>query len=337
MKNLLLLFISFIVFLSPSFGQTVPSYVPTDGLVGWWPFNGNADDESGNGNDGTVNGAVLTEDRDGNANSAYEFSGTYTGSENITGDCSNFPNGNSARTISFWYYSVDMESGDPTQALGYGGNSCGQSFIMNFNNPDAAFGKFEVQGHCLAFHNFTNSPMPLDGVWYNIVVSYDISVFKFYYNGNLVYESLPTELDVYTEDKIFCFGIQPRPDGNEVYIDNLYKGFEGKLDDIGIWNRALTEDEITDLYESTPTSTTDLQSNTLSIYPNPTQDIVTINLESPSKGILKAYDLQGRLIHSQPIQGQSSLDYTIQGEAGLYLIEFVDESGEVYVGKVVKM
>ena len=86
-----------------------------------------------------------------------------------------------------------------------------------------------------------------------------------------------------------------------------------------------------------PTNTTDLQSNPLSIYPNPTQDMVTINLDSPSTGILKAYDLQGRLIHSQPIQGLSSLDYTIQGEAGLYLIEFVDERGEVYVGKVVKM
>ena len=45
----------------------VPSYVPTDGLVGWWPFNGNANDEIGNGNDGVVNGATLTEDRNGDA------------------------------------------------------------------------------------------------------------------------------------------------------------------------------------------------------------------------------------------------------------------------------
>ena len=86
-----------------------------------------------------------------------------------------------------------------------------------------------------------------------------------------------------------------------------------------------------------PTSTTDLQSNALSIYPNPTQGNVTINLESPSKGILKAYDLQGRLIHSQPVEGLISLEYTIEGEEGLYLIEFVDERGEVHVGKVVKM
>ena len=43
-----------------SFGQ-VPNYVPTNGLVAWYGFNGNANDESGNGPDGTVNGATLTD------------------------------------------------------------------------------------------------------------------------------------------------------------------------------------------------------------------------------------------------------------------------------------
>ena len=43
--------------------QTViPSYVPTNGLVGWWPFNGNANGLSINANNGTVNGASLTAD-----------------------------------------------------------------------------------------------------------------------------------------------------------------------------------------------------------------------------------------------------------------------------------
>ena len=55
------------------FSQSVPSYVPTNGLVGWWGFNGNAQDGSGNGNHGTVNGATLTTDRFGNQNGAYDF------------------------------------------------------------------------------------------------------------------------------------------------------------------------------------------------------------------------------------------------------------------------
>ena len=41
----------------------VPNYLPTNGLVGWWPFNGNANDESGSGKDGNVFGAVLSNDR----------------------------------------------------------------------------------------------------------------------------------------------------------------------------------------------------------------------------------------------------------------------------------
>ena len=45
------------------------------GLVGWWKFDGDATDSSGNGNDGTVNGATLTTNRHGQANSAYSFDG----------------------------------------------------------------------------------------------------------------------------------------------------------------------------------------------------------------------------------------------------------------------
>jgi hypothetical protein len=49
--------------------------IPTDGLVAWYPFNGNANDESGNGNNGIVSGAILTQDRSGNSNRAYNFNG----------------------------------------------------------------------------------------------------------------------------------------------------------------------------------------------------------------------------------------------------------------------
>lgn len=53
----------------------VPSYVPLNGLVAYFPFSGNANDSSGNGNNGTVNGAILDNDRNGIANSAYNFDG----------------------------------------------------------------------------------------------------------------------------------------------------------------------------------------------------------------------------------------------------------------------
>ena len=46
------------------------------GLVGWWPLNGNANDQSGNGNNGTIVGATLASGQNGQPNQAYAFNGT---------------------------------------------------------------------------------------------------------------------------------------------------------------------------------------------------------------------------------------------------------------------
>jgi hypothetical protein len=53
----------------------IPQVDLESGLVAYYPFNGNANDESGNGNDGTVNGATLVEDRFGETDKAYNFDG----------------------------------------------------------------------------------------------------------------------------------------------------------------------------------------------------------------------------------------------------------------------
>ena len=82
----------------------VPSYVSTDGLVGWWPFNGNANDESGNGNDGVVNGATLTEDRFGNVDKAYSFDG----SNNIS--VSSFPVNTQSISLTGFYKNTNYNS-----------------------------------------------------------------------------------------------------------------------------------------------------------------------------------------------------------------------------------
>jgi len=57
------------------FSFSLNAQVPRIGLVGYWPFNSNAKDESANGNNGIVHGAILTTDRYGVSNKAYEFDG----------------------------------------------------------------------------------------------------------------------------------------------------------------------------------------------------------------------------------------------------------------------
>lgn len=49
--------------------------IPTSGLNAYWPLDGNANDYSGNANNGAVNGATPTTDRFGNPNRAYAFNG----------------------------------------------------------------------------------------------------------------------------------------------------------------------------------------------------------------------------------------------------------------------
>ena len=89
------LFLTTIFFLQAQFTLT-------DSLVAYYPFNGNANDESGNGHDGTINGDVVAaSDRFGNANAAYTFDGVNDGI-----DVNTFTPGKSALTISAWVYPV---------------------------------------------------------------------------------------------------------------------------------------------------------------------------------------------------------------------------------------
>jgi hypothetical protein len=53
MKQIVLAFLV-LASLHLSAQQTLPTYIPTNGLVGWWPFTGNANDSSGNGNHGVL-------------------------------------------------------------------------------------------------------------------------------------------------------------------------------------------------------------------------------------------------------------------------------------------
>ena len=81
------------------FSQSVPSYVPTNGLVGWWGFNGNAQDESGNGNHGFNITAQHITDRFGSLNSAIQLGG---GVIQLPSTVFQFSR-NSSFTVSLWF------------------------------------------------------------------------------------------------------------------------------------------------------------------------------------------------------------------------------------------
>ena len=77
MKKALFIFLINCCILTSAISQTIPPFVSANGLIGWWPFNGNADDDSMNGNEGQVHGAKLTTNRFDKPNKAYSFNGIY--------------------------------------------------------------------------------------------------------------------------------------------------------------------------------------------------------------------------------------------------------------------
>jgi hypothetical protein len=246
MKNLT--FLTAILIASLSFAQ-VPSYVPTTGLIGWWPFNGNANDASGNGNNGTVNGATLTADRNSVANKAYNFNGT-SNFISINPSSQAFPNGIS---ISIWAKISGLNSNTNCN-LG-----CAQFLVSRSNDFSNGHFKIGYSQNTVAaggqkFGGSINSASGAGNVngttaytypqttWKHLVITYNNSQVKLYING-LLNATTNYTTPITNINSLIYFGR---------HVDATYSYFvNGQLDDIGIWNRALTTCEVTNLY-STP-------------------------------------------------------------------------------------
>jgi hypothetical protein len=172
--------------------------IPTDSLVLYLPFNGNAVDVSGNGNDGTVNGAILTEDRFGNPNSAYYFDGVddYINIGNpLNDDTTPF-------SFSVWYKKVTTDVG-----------------ILLAKKPslDWSDGRWQLAVDDTNIHYCYPNPqadpvcvtIPLsviDTNWHFIVFSVNDSATKVYFDGGLISEEKSEivqqqDVDIYIGDR----------------------------------------------------------------------------------------------------------------------------------------
>ena len=230
MKKLLLVLLVLSVFTA---NAQVPSYVPTNGLVAYYPFNGNANDASGNGNNGVVNGATLTSDRNGNVGKAYSFNGA-----NISvPHNSNFGIIQTGQeTISLWAF---LEGAQTTQHLIGKRPNGAQSFNwqMSFNygaNQGLTFSG-GIPGNTYGL--VSNYRLP-NLQWVNIVGTYSAGIWSLFVNGVLI--NTTTSSTFYND--VIC----PLTIGNS----GSFEAFSGKLDDIAIYNRALSQSEITSLYNS---------------------------------------------------------------------------------------
>jgi hypothetical protein len=243
MKNLLLTIAATFGMTALTMAQNVPNYVPTNGLIGWWPFNGNAIDESGNGNNGTVNGATLTIDRNGLANKAYSFDGVNDFIEiSYNSSFNSYP-----FSINVWVIKNDLTRGGIVNHY----NSCSNNgaAITSVNGNFSTY-YYSQNGSSI---NRDISTISLGiGNWQMITsVFANDSCFQ-YLNGILVasniFDVLNPTPNSSSNTVSLNFGLMPQ---NLIICPNDTNYFHnGNIDDIGIWNRALTQQEITDLFNA---------------------------------------------------------------------------------------
>ncbi|RFS16148.1 LamG domain-containing protein [Emticicia sp. C21] len=253
-KSLPLITIVLIVSIHFSVFSQVPPYVPTANLVGYWGFNGNANDDSGNNNHGTPTNVFLTSDRFGNENSAYLFNGS-TSRIDITNAFFNV--GWESFTISCWTYSTSflnpnnyndsqvIINTDPHNGIAitlYGENNPFSEYFDNKYVFLAGSWPNNRGWDIVQYEGYSNTLKTINN-WNHVALVKNGKNYDFYINGILD----KTVIGNTNAVEYYCkmvFGGEAANIPAEVFL--------GKLDDYGIWNRALSSIEITSLYNSTP-------------------------------------------------------------------------------------
>ena len=241
LTNLLLFFMKkqlLFIFLVGSFQlfAQLPTNVSPIGLVAWYGLNGSVNDASINGNHCTNYGATPTTDRNGNANSAYAFDGVSNYLERTTPSYTFTQSGNFS--FSIWVKKASANIG--IMLMSGTGTTGVFIWLLQGNNTGTSYFGTNMQQSAWTW---ATCPYSLSQ-WEHYVGVYTGSngLMKFYKNG--VFQSSAT----YTYTSATASSI-PLYIGKGISSGN----FHGDIDDIGIWNRALTQCEITDLYAGTTT------------------------------------------------------------------------------------
>jgi fibronectin type 3 domain-containing protein len=202
---------------------------PGSGLIAYYPFNGNANDESSNANHGTVNGPSLAADKFGNPNSAYDFDGT--------NDYISIPDNADQRirpplSISCWINADGLLNKD----ILCKGDAAFRHYAMGIN-PGGEL-EFGSEGYS---QNYIVSATTIDAnEWYHIIGIHDNYSLKLYINGQLDSAIATTNSSDPDYNQVLQFGIDAS------YVSEKY--LDGTLDEVRIYDKALTTQEIQALY-----------------------------------------------------------------------------------------
>jgi hypothetical protein len=213
--------------------NAIPCTAAASGLISWLPGNGNASDLLGSNNATMQGGATFAAGKVGQAfnftNAANASSGQYANVATPVG----LPVGNAARTIELWFRTATNLSASPNAALiQYGAPTIEQTFglVTTATAPGKLY--FNGGGDDLAG---TTTLQP--NTWYHAAVTYDGATVRLYLNGTLESSKPTAALNTVLDANGLTIGLRP---ANSVW--------NGQIDEIDIFNRALSVAEIQAIY-----------------------------------------------------------------------------------------
>lgn len=253
-------------------------------------------------------GTSFTADRNGNVNSALAINNT-----GITATIPGLPYGNSPRTISFWAKTTSMWPAY-NMTFSYGQSSGSSACGGSFNSTAVEFFGYG--------NNLSANSANVNNTWYFFTYTYDGTNAKIYKNGTLL-TTVPKTWNTLNNNNIFKLGVGV---GGEL-------SFIGAIDDLKIYNYILTQTEITNLYTNNTLSTSDFNQNNLKVtlYPNPVNDILNIDVENEIK-LIEIYNIQGQKV----LQSSNKQIETNSLNSGIYMVRIEDVNGAVATQKLIK-
>lgn len=227
----------------------VPDYVPTKGLLGWWPLDGNAIDSSANANHGVVDGATPAKDRFGLENKAFEFDGV---DDEINFDVKQLL----SFSISVWHKPIDKDfHSDPIFQLrkdcsktGSDRNGYAALLTLKEDSKVKIWFRYAPRNCATAGSSYggrINDAYTSFDEWSHYVYTRNNSteVVTIYHNGKIIHEGTPN--------------VQFTPEGNEfLRLGKLWENANSFTwsscftDDLGFWDRPLDSNEVKALYLS---------------------------------------------------------------------------------------
>jgi len=306
------------LFLSLAFSIAGSTQVPTVGLVGYWPFDGNANDMSGCIGNGTVYGAVQDTGRFNTINGAYWFDGI-----NDRISCSDTFHLTTRATICVWVKFTDL-----TRTM---------VFMCKYNagmDEGLMLGKIN-DGHVFCSGRNGNNQYLTTGYskgsladdeWHFLVGVCDSNKWELWVDGqldNFASYNL-TNYSIHSTSPV-TFGYEP--------VGSAYY-HEGSLDDARFYRRALNETGILALFYDGTTGLQGHRAGICRVYPNPaSQSIVFSDIQPES---VRIFDQQGKLVLSidQSLSENQAIDISHLTN-GIYFIEALSNE-KVYHQKLLK-